>query len=223
MRNVETVRANLLDRLPEDLRTPELLRAADEYRRRVDAFEKEQAFHRPRYFFRRFRSRFWDKRSFVQDFVRNVRDTIAPTYAAVNFNHYLKLHEAAGGTSPVDQYDKPLAPQEPHLSFRQPGDLEFLDLIYDLSRKHGIQLILYFPPDRVTCPSFHLEPCNSNTFEPVKRYFSAKGVPFIDLRGMEFIAPRDTLDGIHPSISAKLKISEAFFDALEKLETQTAR
>ena len=211
--------ADKIDALPTELKNDKLTKLASEYRARISTYEKEERYFRYRYLYRRAPTLFWSQRLFFHETMRDIRYRLAPNSPEIIFNTYLEKHQKVSGTYSEDQYPYPLASPDPHLFFEKDSDFDFLDIIYDLCQKKGIQLVLYFPPDRVTCPNFQLEPCNTETYIPVIKHFANKNVPLLDFRSSEFKVPRDSLDGVHPSLSFKLTLAEGFLNELEKFET----
>jgi len=216
--------ANLIDALPPALRSEKLSWLSHHYRERLDAFAKEQTLFHERDRFRRFREIFWAHRSFVQDLLGDLRERYAPDSSEAIFGTYYKKFVDGGGLTPVDHFQAAPATVNPNEFFTKESDFLFLDILSELCHRLGIQLILFAPPDRVTCPAPGLEPCDSNIYQPIfARYRGRPGIQILDNRRDPYLVPRDSLDGTHPSLLKKLALAKEFLHEISESENKRPR
>jgi hypothetical protein len=216
--------ANLIDSLPPELQTEKLRWLAKNYRDRLETFSREQQFFHERDRYRRFREIFWAHRSFVQDLLGDLRDRFAPEASEVIFNTYLEKESATTKLSPVDQFHGQTHDPLPEMYFKTERDFLFLDILTELCERVGITVIFYIPPNRTVCPPTQLEPCDSNIFRPIlARYHDRPGVTFLDHRRDPYLVPRDSPDGIHPSLHSKMEIATELLHAISETEEKKPR
>jgi len=191
---------------------------------RLEQFEKEQPLFRARDRVTRYREIFLAHRSFVQDFLGDLRESYSPDSSEIIFQSYLKKQEYNGGFTKEDHFKGPMVPPEPESFFTKESDFIFLDILSELCRRTGIELVLYLPPSRRTCPPGQLEPCDSKIYQPIlDRYRTAKNITFVDHRSDPYLVPRDSLDGIHPSLLYKLSLAKEFLSVINTIEDKKPR
>lgn len=219
--NEEAVK--LMEALPENLKTDQIRWLTKNYRERLEAFSREQQFFHERDRFRRFREIFWAHRSFVQDFIGDLKERYAPDSSRIVFESFLKKEINQNGVDPPDRFKGPMEPPSPESYFTKESDFLFLDVLADLTQKLGIKLVFYIPPNRVTCPPTQLEPCDSNIYRPIIDRYAKRNILILDHRRDPFLVPRDSQDGLHPTLHTKLNIAREFLRAIAQIEESRPR
>lgn len=213
----------LIRLLPPELHSEKLDWLAAHNEEKLREFAKEEKHFHLRDRLRRFKEIFWAHRSFVQDLLGDLRERYAPNASEAIFKTYLKRQADAGELVPEDHFARPAEPPDPSQYFERESDFLFLDILSDLCKKMGIQLIFYIPPNRVTCPRENPEPCESKIYRPIVKRYESRGVAIIDKRRDDFLVPRDSLDGIHPGLFYKLSLAKEFLNVIRSFEEKKAR
>jgi hypothetical protein len=138
------------------------------------------------------------------------------------FTDFLARHNQLNKNKDKNEFFKPLFPLVPKYYMTRPENLEFLDLLYELCEKAKIKLVITFPPDQRLFNTLTREPWESKIFQPTNSFFSnKKGVYILDYRDMPASVPRDSIDGLHPSLSGKLTLAKKLLTDLEKINEAT--
>ncbi|MGZ3650003.1 MAG: hypothetical protein ACXVCI_02670 [Bdellovibrionota bacterium] len=190
---------------------------------RLEQFEKEQPLFRARDRITRYREIFLAHRSFVQDILGDFRERYSPDSSEIIFRNYLKKQEYNGGFTPEDRFKGPVVPPQPESFFTEESDFLFLDILSELCRRMGIELVFYLPPNRKVCPPGNLEPCDSKIYQPILNRYRGKNITFLDHRRDPYLVPRDSLDGVHPSLLYKLSIAKEFLSVINTIEDKKPR
>lgn len=207
-----------IDSFPESMKTTRLMKFSQELKAQIakDYAKGETPSSLRWHMFKKFiRSR----RDWIFNFQTWVNSIFYPDRNHVMQVRYTKRHQELYGNYPDSPDTAQQVPLHSSDYMNDERSFEFLDLIEELCRKKGIQLVLYYSPSRVYYSWAEKEPYNSQVHAPtMKRYKNS--LKFMDYRAMRFLIPADTLDGIHPSMPKKLLIADEMLKDLRNYELE---
>ncbi len=207
-----------LDTLPQDLRTEKVISFEARLKKQIEFDERSGQAFTKRSRIAELQKLLQSKRAWFGEFLSGVKSALSKESDEAMFNHFLSRHNRLYETYDKDEYTGSILPLQKESYFEKPEDFEFLDLILDLCRKRNIQLVLYYSPSRFYYSAKEPEPYNSKIHQPTMDYLAPRGVKFLDYRDLPFLVPRDTSEGIHPSVSMKLTIARRFLIDLNRME-----
>ena len=207
-----------LENAPNDLRSLKIDKFQAQLKAEIDSLERSGEPYTKNISLHMFGKYLKRQRSWFGEFQNDLRSALNPDLDRVTFESFLQKHNKIDGGKDEDEFDPSKKISFPPSAYIETeNDFLFLDILSEICRVRGIKLIIYYPPSRSYYSWAERDPYESHAHRPAMERLRPKGVAFFDYRPLPFLQPRDTYEGIHPTLSKRLEMVNRILADMEAL------